>query len=75
MARWIRFAQVENPGRLTKVWQVITVEHGEFLGEVRWFTSWRKYCFFPAPSTIFEQDCLRDIADFCETVTKQHKAQ
>jgi hypothetical protein len=61
-------------GKVTKVWLVLTCSPITELGEVRWFGRWRKYGFFPAPDTVFEQDCLREIAFFCETATRFHKA-
>lgn len=45
------------------------------IGQVRWFGSWRKYCFFPYEETVYEEVCLREIAEFCEKVTKEHKAK
>jgi hypothetical protein len=45
------------------------------LGEIKWFSQWRKYCFFPTNWTIFEEDCLRDIAEYLETVTREHRAK
>jgi len=50
-------------------------ESGERIGSVYWYNPWRKYCFFPAPGTVYEQDCLRDIADFVETETKRHRQE
>jgi hypothetical protein len=43
------------------------------LGWVAWFSRWRKYAFYPKPETVYEEDCLRDIAEFCEAKTKEHK--
>jgi hypothetical protein len=40
---------------------------------VRWFSRWRKYAFYPGRETVFEEDCLREIADFCETRTREYK--
>jgi len=37
---------------------------------VKWISHWRCYGFHPEPGTIFEKDCLRYIADFCERETK-----
>ena len=42
-------------------------KHDDFvLGTIEWFPKWRIYAFFPKEHTCYEQDCLRDIADFCE---------
>ena len=56
----------------TSTWDV-TISSGLVLGTVKWFSSWRKYCFFPLPSSVYEEDCLREIALFCETQTLIHK--
>ena len=63
-------------GKATKVWVVsegLDLSGVAPLGQVRWFARWRKYGFFPAPNTVFEEACLRQIAYFCESATKFHK--
>lgn len=62
----------QDPQRKTKVWRVLNKYDNILLGEVRWFSRWCKYAFFPSIDTIFEEDCLRDIANLCENKTKQH---
>ena len=54
----------------TKIWAVVTYED-DCLGEIRWMGRWRSYAFYPDAHTIYEQDCLRKIADFCEEQTKK----
>jgi len=58
----------------TKVWKVRS-SGDDFLGEVRWFGRWRRYAFHPDPFTIFEQECLREIADFCEQRSREQRQQ
>ena len=67
---------VRELGKATKVWTVSegVTAHGPELGEVRWFSRWRKYSFFPEGGKVFEETCLREIAYFCETATKFHMA-
>lgn len=43
------------------------------LGEVKWFGRWVKYSFFPAADCVFEATCLREIADFIEQRTTEHR--
>jgi hypothetical protein len=72
-AEYIRFvaAPAQPAGRKTAIWYV---ENGErHLGRVSWFSAWRCYAFFPAGDTVFEKVCLRDIAEFCEDRTTEHK--
>ena len=71
---WIRFEDggASASGK-TRIWLVEAKEDGAALGEVRWYAPWRKYSFLPASMTVFEKDCLRMIADFCEAQTLQHR--
>ncbi|MBE3101905.1 MAG: hypothetical protein IMZ47_06505 [Firmicutes bacterium] len=55
----------------TKVWGCFS-KHGDKLGEVQWFASWRRYCYFPEKATIYSVGCLTDIADFVTRVQAEH---
>jgi hypothetical protein len=70
--KWIHIQSEPHPKGKTMVHWVYSKETQFTLGEIRWYGRWRKYCFFPVISSLFEQDCLRDIADFCENATKEH---
>lgn len=64
----------EGPSKpKTKTWWVVNKHSDTHLGNIGWFAIWRKYAFFPNQETVFEQDCLIDIADFIENKTKEHK--
>src|SRR5437016_9129912 len=54
--------------------EIIRGKSRQYLGEVYWFSKWRRYAFFPSFETAFEQSCLRTIADFCERATVLFKA-
>lgn len=43
------------------------------IGMVAWYSQWRQYAFLPAHMTVFERVCLRDIADFIERLTQEHR--
>jgi hypothetical protein len=36
------------------------------LGQVKFYGAWRKFCFFPSQSTLFDTTCLNEIAEFCK---------
>ena len=72
VSKWIKFIEVDEKPK-TKVWSVQTIESELEIGIIKWRPSWRKYCFFPDNETVFEEDCLRDIADFIIEKTKEHK--
>lgn len=70
MPKYIRFAFInQSDSGKTKIWEVMTVDGQTVLGSVKWFGRWRKYSFAPASDTVFEEQCLRDIADFCQEQT------
>ena len=69
----IAFRRWQGSDTLTRRWDVRSKEDAN-LGEIKWYPPWRKYCFFPAVSTLYEQVCLREIAEFIEQETAAHKA-
>lgn len=77
MGKWIDFEALHSdPGRKTQRWDVVSKKSGGLLGTIYWWGAWRQYVFEPSGESriIFEEDCLRDIAAFCEEKTREHKA-
>ena len=69
--KWIRFSvSRKSESGKTRIWKVLSNDD-DSLGEVRWYGRWRKYAFHPEIFTVYEQDCLRKIADFCENESKK----
>jgi len=58
---YIDFLMESKSGK-TNIYQVIS--NGVNLGDIKWYAPWRSYAFYPAENTLYEQDCLRDIANF-----------
>ena len=73
--KWIRFDDLgtSDSGK-TRRFAVVALRGDVALGEIRWNGGWRKYAFVPFPRTEYEEDCLRDIANFCELTTREHRA-
>lgn len=70
---YIKFVEGSSKPK-TKTWIVMSnYEESLELGEISWFARWRKYTFRPKNDTVFEEKCLRDIAQFCQDQTKKHK--
>lgn len=59
----------------TKQWLVESNGTGTILAAIRWFGPWRKYTVQFSSQTVFDQACLREIADFIETQTREHKSK
>ncbi|MFW9872927.1 MAG: hypothetical protein ACFFG0_07485 [Candidatus Thorarchaeota archaeon] len=63
MKSYIKFKIIENKPK-TKVWGIYNKNNGIKIGEIRWYGSWRQYCFFPEEGTLFDKTCLTDIINF-----------
>lgn len=73
--KWIDIVPTPSDAK-TKKFVVLTAGGGNVqLGEIKFYPKWRAYAFFPFPRTLYEQDCLRDIATFCEIVTKEWRLE
>ncbi len=71
--KWITFEQcTESKNHKTRVWRVVAKQGNQPLGLVLWYSGWRKYVFAPDTGSEYEQDCLRDIAEFIESATREH---
>ena len=62
---YIHFIEIEQKPK-TKVYSCRNNRSGEELGLVKWFPSWRQYCFYPVSDIILSKGCLKDIQNFIE---------
>lgn len=37
---------------------------GSFLGEIKWYAPWRKFCFHTTNNTVWDNKCLQQLNDF-----------
>ncbi len=69
--KWVTFGyRRKSKSGKTFIWNVKS--GGTLLGTIGWYAHWRGYVFYPEGGTLYEQICLRAIADFCEIQTKKH---
>lgn len=61
-----------SPGSKTKCFTVVSRHTGTILGHVKWYVPWRQYTFFPL-NAVFDKKCLRELADYCELATNEHR--
>lgn len=60
-----------SPGAKTRQFSVFSSSNRALLGYVKWFSHWRKYCFYPLNS-LFDDQCLEEIALFMAEATAVH---
>lgn len=67
--KFINFILIEQKPK-TGVWACVNNSSGDTIGIVKWYPSWRQYCYFPGGSTVYSKGCLEDIIDFMESLRK-----
>ncbi len=69
---YLEFELIENKPK-TEVYSINSISSGFRLGTIKWFGSWRQYCFFPNEGTVFNQGCMQDIQDFMQKLMSDRK--
>jgi len=69
---YIEFELIEEKPK-TKVFNVKNKNSSVILGIIKWFSSWRQYCFFPSEETIFSYGCMNEVIDFIQELMKERK--
>lgn len=70
LGTYIEIKEAPATDRKTKLFHIWSKE-GAYLGAISFWPKWRKYTFFPQQGTLYEEVCLREIADFIEKQTHQ----
>ncbi len=73
MSKYLRFDFAEKQKPKTSVHNVIGRFSGTHLGQIKWFSRWRQYTFFPLPNTAFNIECMNDISEFIQGLMDQRK--
>lgn len=73
--RLLYVEQETSPYRLTKVWKLKSVAGATILGVISWHVPWRRFVFHPAVRTLFDAECLEEIARFCVSQTELRRKE
>jgi len=68
--KYIHFVKISTQHK-TSVWSCYNNNSGDELGQVRWYSRWRQYCYFPVARAIYNISCLNDIAHFITQITSR----
>ncbi len=71
--KYIHFGKIDLPGKKTSIWECFNNKSDYHLGTVKWYGSWRQYCFFPSSNTVFNKGCMEDINDFITQLMEERK--
>ena len=60
---YITFNKIKDTGK-TYVFAIIAKSDDMFLGTVKWYAPWRKYVFTSDDDTVWDSNCLFEVAGF-----------
>lgn len=63
-----------NEKAVTKKFSVYGKGGNAFLGYIKWFPAWRKYCF-NSTEAILDYTCMIEIAEFLKIKTDRHRQE
>jgi len=59
----------------TNVYQVVNKQQHSVIGIIKWYPSWRHYCYFPYDDTIYSDRCMIKIGEFIKELNEEHKGK
>ena len=69
--KYIRFMCLGDTGKTSR-WSIHNIRTQAFLGEIKWYSAWRQYCFFTTSDAVFNDSCMHDMLDFIKQLTAVH---
>lgn len=57
----------------TNVWGVLNKSSHIELGEIKWHSAWRQYCYFPTIQQVLSAGCMDDIGQFINDKMAERK--
>lgn len=64
---YLRFVEQEQPSsRKTKIWKIFSSVGETYLGYIKWWPGWRRYCFFAEYMMLFDVKCLNELSLFMQ---------
>jgi hypothetical protein len=64
MSKYITFKLAKKQNPKTKVYNVISVSDGDPIGQIKWYSPWSQYCFFPDEDSRWSANCMDAIIVF-----------
>lgn len=71
--RYLTFFRGESDSGKTAVMKIRG--KSEWLGEIKWFSRWRQYAFFPYEGTIWNRECMADVMIVIDYLTQERRQQ
>lgn len=73
--KYIHFEEIDSTGKKTSAWSCFNNKSKSALGIIKWYGSWRQYCWFPFGGTVFNKGCNENINDFITQLMEERKTK
>lgn len=74
LGKYVRIYEEYKENRKTPIYYLYNqLDERIELGEIKWNGKWRKYCFYPYDETLYDTQCLMDIALFMDKLNKEKR--
>lgn len=70
MNKFIEIKLIEKK-RKTCIYSIRNRKGDYILGHIKWYGSWRQYCFFPEPNTTWNRDCMDYVIAFIKELMEE----
>lgn len=57
----------------TKLYTIVNNSNFQIIGKIKWYSGWRKYCFFPETGTLWDSKCLNELTVALENINSNYK--
>jgi hypothetical protein len=72
VSKYLAFILITDTGK-TRTYSIRSRSRGDVLAIVRWYGAWRQYTMEPLYHTVWNKDCLREVADFLEGLMQERR--
>lgn len=72
-SEYLAFHEDDHWGRKTKRIVIVSKRNLSILGDIRWFSRWRQYAFFPEADTIWNRQCMKDVEEVIDRLMKERQ--
>jgi len=71
----MKYIKIEEQESLfkTKVFRVININADLAIADIKWYSPWRQYCFFPYYNSVYSKGCLEDINNFIQQLMNKRR--
>jgi hypothetical protein len=66
--KYLAFVEIQNHKGRSRIFECRNKRYQDVLGLIKWYPSWRQYCYFPTVQAVYSAGCLDDIANFIRSV-------